>query len=227
MQRTSHLRKHWGWTFNNGGRREDTHGVSSVGQSWEFQLRENHLPWAKESVLGRDLVRREEKPTQEKGRGRIYSGQVHRQGLLPEFQVNSLIQFLHLNKKLSGRVVGKIIWYNKYKAPGACLAHSWHSINDQVCLDLSGQKCSAQFSELVLAHCPVQELRHPSFLSSSSGGSGSPIPEDIESLPTPRDTDIGWPKVDPGLCIFLPENLRQVVEGRNFERYCRKESSIS
>lgn len=143
------------------------------------------------------MVRREEKPTQERGQGKIYSGQVHRQGLLPEFQVNSLVQFL-LNKKLSGTVVGKIIWDNKYKAPGVCLAHSRYSINGQVCLDLSAQKCSAQFSELVLAHCSVQELselvlahcsvqelRHPSFPSSSSQGSGSPIPEDIESPPTP------------------------------------------
>lgn len=59
-------------------------------------------------------------------------------------------QFL-LNKKLSGRVVGKIIWDNKYKAPEVCLAHSRYSINGQVCLDLSAQKM--QFSELVLAHC--------------------------------------------------------------------------
>lgn len=108
MQQTFPLWKHWGWTFNNGSRREDTRGVYSVGQFWQFHLGENHFPWDKESVLGWGLVRREEKPTQERRRGRIYSGQVHRQRLLPAFQVNSLIQFLHLNETLSGSVVGKI-----------------------------------------------------------------------------------------------------------------------
>lgn len=33
--------------------------------------------------------------------------------------------------------------------------------------------------------------------------------------------------VDPGIRIFMPGNLRQVVEGLNFEKYCRERMSIS